>query len=308
MGSPVDDDGEAAPDGPSRLARARTRATAVADDGRRRRDAALTGLAHRRHRHPALDVAWRGVDLDARVNGGILSAAVALRLFLFVVPLGLVLVTGFGFLADAGQETPTELARRAGVTGLIASAVGSAGELTVLNRLVLLAGGLYAGGRAARSLRQTLEVVHALVWDQRPEPRGGVRPALGLLAVAAAAAVLVLVVGRIRAADATAGAVATAVSLVVPLGGWWWLSDRLPHGDAPRRALLPGAVLMAAGVQVVHVVTVYLLARQVSGRSDTYGTLAVAMAVLLWATFLGRLVVSTAVLNATVWEGRRQGG
>lgn len=284
----------------------RSRVEGLADQSRRSRDAALHELEVQRSRHGSVDVTCRAVRLDADVHGGLLSAAVALRLFIFVVPVGLVLVTGFGFLADAGQESPTDLARRAGITGLIASAVGSAGDLTALNRAVLLVGGLYASGSAARSLRQTLEVVHALVWGQHPDPPRGVRPALGLLGIAAAAVALVLALGRIRAADATVGGAATVVALVVPFAAWWWLSDRLPHGDAPRRALLPGAVLMAVGVQAVHIITVYLLARQVSGRSDTYGALAVAMAVLLWATFLGRLVVATAELNATTW--RRQDG
>jgi uncharacterized BrkB/YihY/UPF0761 family membrane protein len=83
----------------------------------------------------------------------------------------------------------------------------------------------------------------------------------------------------------------------------------LPHArDAGWRDLLPGALLLAAGAQVLHLVTVFYLAGRIESASELYGALGSASAVLLWLYLIGRLVVGSAVLNATLWERRRQRG
>ena len=41
-------------------------------------------------------------------------------------------------------------------------------------------------------------------------------------------------------------------------GIWLWVSTLLPHADVPLRALVPGAILMAVGAQIVHLFTVYV--------------------------------------------------
>jgi uncharacterized membrane protein len=117
--------------------------------------------------------------------------------------------------------------------------------------------------------------------------------------------VVLAAIGKLRMAAPAPGLLATVVAGTIPVAGWCWASGRLPHGDAPRWALLPGAAVLAFGVQVVHLITVYYLSRQVEGRSDTYGALGVAMAVLLWSYLVARLVLVSAVLNATAWRRAR---
>jgi len=87
---------------------------------------------------------------------------------------------------------------------------------------------------------------------------------------------------------------------------WWWATTKLPHGDAPDWALIPGAVLVAFGFQVLHLVTVYYVASQVSGRSQTYGVIGVALSVLAWAYLVGRLVIMSSTLNATLWARTKE--
>jgi hypothetical protein len=62
-----------------------------------------------------LDAALHAVARDAETGGGVLAAAVAFRVFLFMVPYAFVVVTGLGFADDAVNGAPGELARRAGV-------------------------------------------------------------------------------------------------------------------------------------------------------------------------------------------------
>jgi uncharacterized BrkB/YihY/UPF0761 family membrane protein len=85
-------------------------------------------------------------------------------------------------------------------------------------------------------------------------------------------------------------------------------SMALPHApDARWRDLLPGALLLAAGAQAIHLVTVFYLAGRIEKASELYGALGAASAVLLWLYLIGRLVVGSGVLNATLWERRRSG-
>lgn len=279
-----------------RVARARARAEGVRDD-----------LERRRAHVPIVDVLWRSVELDARTNGGVLAAAVAFRLFLLLIPLSLALITGVGLLADsAASSSPQDLARRAGITGIIASAVGNAGGLTTFNRILLLVGGLWASLRAGRSFLRVLDTAHVLVWGGSDIPKRTLRSVLGLLGVIVVIVVVYAALGRVRMASPAGGLGITLLIGLVPIVGWCWAAGRLPHGDAPRWALLPGALVLAFGVQVLHLVTVYYLSRQVEGRSDTYGALGVAMAVLLWSYLVARLVLFAAILNATAWR-RAQG-
>jgi uncharacterized BrkB/YihY/UPF0761 family membrane protein len=74
-----------------------------------------------------------------------------------------------------------------------------------------------------------------------------------------------------------------------------------------RAALVvPGAVLVGFGVLVLHVVTVFYITRRISTPSALYGTLGGAIAILVWAYFVGRLLVSSAVLNASLYREREQ--
>ena len=46
----------------------------------------------------------------------------------------------------------------------------------------------------------------------------------------------------------------TAAFMIAPLAALWlWVSVKLPHRDAPWKALVPGALLVAVGFEVLHV-------------------------------------------------------
>ena len=52
---------------------------------------------------------------------------------------------------------------------------------------------------------------------------------------------------------------------------------------------------------MLHLVTVYWIASQMEHKTDTYGAIGFALALLLWAYLLGRLITSAAVVNETLW-------
>jgi uncharacterized BrkB/YihY/UPF0761 family membrane protein len=85
------------------------------------------------------------------------------------------------------------------------------------------------------------------------------------------------------------------------------MSLKLPHADAPPRALIPGALFIAVGMEVMHLLTTYWIGHLVARKSHSYGAVGIALAVLLWVYILGRIIVGSAGLNATLWRRHQVG-
>jgi uncharacterized BrkB/YihY/UPF0761 family membrane protein len=76
------------------------------------------------------------------------------------------------------------------------------------------------------------------------------------------------------------------------------ISYLLPHGsDLPWWGLLPGAVFLGIGTQILHLVTVYYFGVKLSNASELYGSLGIAATLLLWAYVVARLVLASASIN-----------
>jgi uncharacterized BrkB/YihY/UPF0761 family membrane protein len=99
------------------------------------------------------------------------------------------------------------------------------------------------------------------------------------------------------------GLVGALLFILVPTGAWLLVSWFLPHADeCTWTDLLPGAIFFGIGVEALHVFTVYWIAHEISTKSDRYGAIGTALALLLWAYILGRLIVASATLNAARWR------
>ena len=109
-----------------------------------------------------------------------------------------------------------------------------------------------------------------------------------------------------RAVGSWTGSVTLRLLVVfVGLIAWWLvLSMRLPHRGVPWGALVPGALLMAVGLELLSSIGAFLIAPRVESSQRTYGALGVAAALLFGLYLVSRLVVASAVLNVTVWERR----
>jgi uncharacterized BrkB/YihY/UPF0761 family membrane protein len=84
---------------------------------------------------------------------------------------------------------------------------------------------------------------------------------------------------------------------------WVFASVFLPHADdVPWTAMVPGAVVFGVGVEVLHVVTIYWISHEVDSKTETYGAIGFALALLLWAYLVGRLVTTAAVVNESLWN------
>ncbi len=91
------------------------------------------------------------------------------------------------------------------------------------------------------------------------------------------------------------------------LVGWWLVvSVRLPHQNAPWHALIPGAMLMAVGLELISGLGSWFIATRVDSSQSAYGVLGVAAGLLFGLFLISRLVVASAVINATIWEQTRR--
>jgi membrane protein len=279
---------------------------------RRQRGAARVERARRRAaelapRTPGFEHALQAFNRDRRSGGGLLAGALAFRLFGAMLPFALLLTVLLGYAATLDQQAPRKAADAVGIGQALLESVAESSKLSSGTRWLVAASALVALLWSATSAARAIRAVHSLAWE------GGIgrfgRPlgaALVLIATIAATAAVMGASGRARAELGSGGLLLSLAAIVAFFAIWLGASSLLPHGGAPWTALVPGAVLVALGLQVVHLGTVLFIAGRVERASETYGSLGVAFTILFWLYIVSRVIVASAMLNAALW-GQRAG-
>ena len=159
---------------------------------------------------------------------------------------------------------------------------------------------------AARSLYKTLRISHALVW-QVPAGRSADtnRGALVIIGILTGAFLIASLIGDVRHDSALDRIGADRGGAPDPRRR---LDPRLvvasPRRPCPVVGVPPRRRVGGPGDRVAPHRDRLLDRGEVESKSDTYGAIGTAVALLLWAYLLGRLVVGSAALNASLW--RRQ--
>jgi uncharacterized BrkB/YihY/UPF0761 family membrane protein len=259
-----------------------------------------------RSRHRSVDAAYMAAGHDIEIGGGIMAGALAYRIFIWLLPFALVVIGGIGVASDVQDESTQSAASSLGLSGVVSNSVAHAARGS--SRWYALLIGIPILLWATRSLLKALIVVHRLVWrdERRPAQKATLGGTVFLLAVLAgyfAFDQLMSSVGSWSAAP---------VEMAVRLAGFfaWWLliSAWLPHGDAPLRALVPGAAIAAVGFELIELLARYLVSPRVASSESAYGVLGVAAALLFALYVVSRLIVLSAVVNATTWAQDAQRG
>lgn len=284
----------------------RQRSNALLVSTRHRGDAAFKELQGRRARVRTIDLAFKFYEADHEVGGGLLGGAIAFRLFLWLLPLALLVVAALGIESAHSYDSPSDSIRAIGITSIATDSVNSAAHQAQAARWEAAIVGAVFLYTTSGALLKALTVAHAHIWHTsasriKHKPRA-VAELLGVILVAVAATSAASVV---RNRSPGLGVAAMASVVLIYAGMWLVLSARLPHGGAPLTRLVPGAIVFGVGLQAMHLLVVYYLARRVAHASLWYGSLGTA-ATLLFGLFLGaRLIVAATVLNATLWESPR---
>jgi uncharacterized BrkB/YihY/UPF0761 family membrane protein len=247
-------------------------------------------------------VALTAYELDRQTGGSLLAGAIAYRFFLWMLPACLVLIAGLGFASAASPDAPARVVKDLGIISIPAQSINQAAQQSSRARWAALLIGLVLLYVATNGLIRALWAAHALIW-RRPGTRIVRRPRLiGLfLVVCLAILAATSVAAVIRDVAPTPGLIAMLADFGVYAAAWWLFTTQLPHGDAKYVALIPGALIFGAGIQVMHLVTVYYLARRITSASELYGTLGTAAALLLGLYLIGRLIVVSAEFNQSLY-------
>ncbi|MDD9368797.1 MAG: YhjD/YihY/BrkB family envelope integrity protein [Acidimicrobiales bacterium] len=265
---------------------------------------ALSSAEVARRRSRVVDIAWTTGERDRATVGSVLAGAVAFRLFVYLLPLVLALLTLVGLVVGLDDDAPTHVGDGLGMSAYVVQSVADASEQAHRNLWFLVPLALWAVYSAGGAAARVLHAVHAVAWGlPRARMRRGVLAAGVTFVVALGALGAVGLTQWLRAESPGLGVGAALVGILPFATLWLGVSWLLPHDRrAPWTALVPGALLVGAGVWLIHLFSVYVLAHRVDKASSMYGSLGVAAALLAWLYLFGRLMVAGAMLNATLWE------
>ena len=259
-------------------------------------------------RFPVVGSLLAATDRERAAGGVLLSGGVAYRLFFWLVPLGLVVAAAAGVFTAGDTSGLDAAAQSHGLSGVAARASREAIESSEHARWYLLGLGTVVTVWTGYGVVRALNIVFAIAWGE-PPPKvrrppvagaGFTIAAFGLSALAWAIGEAVSWVGLGTLVEGITTVLAyTGAALAVSL--------LFPHGDAPWRALVPGAVLISAGAIAVHVGVNVYLAPKLGRSTDTYGMLGASTVVLLWLYLIARLITVSAFFSATLWASPAPG-
>jgi hypothetical protein len=273
-------------------------------DRQRERGEALAERGHdwfvkARERGGVVDLIADLHDRDKDAQASVLGSAIALRLFLFIVPANVALMGLIGVLRltsfvqdDIGASA---------TTGAIADALIDA---SWLGSWWLLVSGLTLTLMAGRSLAKVLAACARGAW-QMPVREATVKP----IAVVALTGVLIadlatsIVFDRLRDSGGLPVAVASWIAVSVTTTVTWFLvMSALPRKFNDPGALLPGVLLMGAGYTLLQWFMQFYLPNRIARTTDTFGDLAITVATLGNFFFIGRLMSASFIATAIVYE------
>jgi uncharacterized BrkB/YihY/UPF0761 family membrane protein len=248
-------------------------------------------------RHVAVAVPLRAIEQNRRVAASVLAGGLAYRLFLWLLPVGLLLG---GALGLSNADSTQDAVEGGGLPGAITNAIGDAARSAHSDSWWLFAVGipllLWAGFSGAKAV----QLVHALVWDEPPPKTKPLQASLAFTGMACAVFGTVALTWWVR--GEWPGLLAPIIT-VAPLAGLWlWVSLHLPHRDAVWRELVPGALLVSIGFQVLHAVIGSFLVPKLEKSTSLYGDLGATATFLFFMFVTAYLVVASAVLNRSLHD------
>ncbi len=231
-----------------------------------------------------------------------MGSAIAFRLFLFFVPL-LLLVVGIAGFAS-GFVNARAASKTAGIYGALGVQISEAFHQPGYTRWFAVLFGLFGVLTAGRSLSRVLHVASAAAWRL---PLSGSRASLRTAGVVAGLicgiAVIAILVNRVREDLGLGLAGLTFVPALVIYGlAWLGVSMMLPRATHDPGALLPGSLLVALTITVMHAVSEFYLPDRLDRASQLYGAIGTTIVTLGWFFILGRGIVLAMELNAAIYE------
>jgi uncharacterized BrkB/YihY/UPF0761 family membrane protein len=265
----------------------------------------LAAVRARSEKLPGAPLVREVLQTERELGGGLIAGGVAFRIFLWLVPFGLVVAAVLSFWSDLDSDGLESDARRFGIGATAAQAASEALQVGDRNAVLVLAFGLVLLAWFTLGAVRALVLAHGLAWQLEP-PR--IRRPLSVFAIFNGLfllAILSSVAGAwLEAAIGRTALLGTAVALAVTTALALYAMWLLPHRATDVRELLPGAVLVAVGYELVQIAVIFYFAPRLGRSEETYGAFGSAATMLVWLYVLSRLVTVAAFLNATLWDRR----
>ena len=147
------------------------------------------------------------------------------------------------------------------------------------------------------SFTTALQRVYLRAW-RRP-PGGGVRnKGRGVLWVGAVLLFFVLIASVRVVVGAGAGtAAAWIVGVVIGTGLWWWTARLMVRGEVRWRALLPPAVITAAGCSLYAMESHLWMPTTVRNNFGQFGAFGISLSLVTFFTVVGFIIVVAAAIG-----------
>jgi uncharacterized BrkB/YihY/UPF0761 family membrane protein len=268
--------------------------------------ARLAELRGRAEEIPAGSATLQALKSEHDAGGGLIAGGVAFRFFLWLVPFGLI-VASIGSLWSEYDEAGLEsAAREFGIGATSAEAASEALQTSDRNAVIVLIVGLISLVWFTIGVLRAANIACAFAWHvEVPKIRGplgaiALPNALLFLTIAGSAATSWLreQIGESALFGVVIGLfITTAIALYA-----MWL---LPHRASHPVELLPGAVIVGIGYQLMDVAVLFYFAPKLGESEETYGAFGAAATLLVWLYVLCRLFTVSGFLNATLWERRQ---
>ncbi len=259
-------------------------------------------LAHRRDRSVPVDLAVELYERDRDTFAAVLGSAIAFRLFLFQVPM-IVAFVGFTQLL-AGRAALSSAVEGTGISGSVAAQVEDAANVSQGGSLILALTGLFLTLLAGRSLTRVLAACSGGAWGLTGrEAKATVKMAASVSGMVIGIFMAAAVLNRVRADSGVAVAVTGLAGIAVLYGlGWFFVTWTLPARTTDPGAMLPGAALLAVSMTGLQWFMQFYLPDRLARASDVMGSVGLTVAILGFLFFVGRIMASSFVLNAVVFE------
>ncbi|MGX7678170.1 YhjD/YihY/BrkB family envelope integrity protein [Jatrophihabitans sp. DSM 45814] len=240
-------------------------------------------------------------------QGVLLASAAAFRLFLWLLPLALLLAGVVAAVAHGKTGDVESASKTAGLTGAASQQVVTALDGAHKSWVVAVITGSILFLWATRTMMRNLTVVNAHAWAA-PVPKPRQKQVLVSTLIFAGAWILVFAfaAGVHQLSKLGPGGVVLAIVLqgAAVSAVWLYLSLRLPDRRERWTDLIPGSLLLGFGLAIMNTVGRLYLPARFAHSSAMYGSLGIASVMLLWLLLIGQLIVSAALVNVVVLDYR----
>jgi hypothetical protein len=249
-----------------------------------------------------MDLACTYAERDREQLTAILGSAIALRLFLFMVP---ILAMSMAIIVLVlGPNGLDSLLQQASVTGELAQEVNSFSDTSGSALIVAVVTSAWLAAWAGRNLVVVLAACSATAW------RLDVTARRATLRVSATVTMLVFVLvitasatNRFRAEFGIAGSTTSwIVGAVAFTGAWFAVMWVLPRGTPDPGAVLPGALLVGLSLSVLQWFMQFYLPSKLERSSALAGSVGTTVAALGALFIVGRVMASSFVVNSVIFE------